>query len=183
MAYLKSLPEDAKLLEVFKASPEVWGPMLELHETILRGPSPLSVAERELIAAYVSGLNACGYCHGIHVRVAERFGVPEGVLTALLTDIDTAPVEAKLKPILHYVRKLTLEPAKVTPEDAEGVFRAGWDDRALSDAVLVCALFNFMNRVVEGLGIEADAGYAELSSARLQEGGYAGLLQHLEVRA
>jgi AhpD family alkylhydroperoxidase len=33
------------------------------------------VAERELIAAYVAGLNACGYCHGIHIAVAEAFGI------------------------------------------------------------------------------------------------------------
>jgi AhpD family alkylhydroperoxidase len=41
----------------------------------LRGPSPFTVAERELIAAYVSGLNACGYCHGIHRVTADAFGV------------------------------------------------------------------------------------------------------------
>ena len=36
---------------------------------------------------------------------------------------------------------------------------SGWDEKALHDAVSVCALFNFMNRYVEGLGIKAGADY------------------------
>jgi len=30
----------------------------------------------------------------------------------------------------------------------------GWDDRAVHDAVSVCSLFNFMNRLIEGMGVE-----------------------------
>jgi AhpD family alkylhydroperoxidase len=50
----------------------------------------LSVAQRELIAAYVSGLNACGYCHGVHSATVQAFGIDEAVLTALLDEVDTA---------------------------------------------------------------------------------------------
>jgi hypothetical protein len=57
MSYLPSLPHDATLLAVLRAYPASAGPLLDYHEAVLRGPSPLSVAERELIAAYVSGLN------------------------------------------------------------------------------------------------------------------------------
>jgi hypothetical protein len=56
------------------------------------------------------------------------------------------------------------------------VFAAGWDERALHDAVSVCALFNFMNRLVEGLGIQADVGYFGVAAERLASQGYAGLL-------
>jgi alkylhydroperoxidase family enzyme len=66
MGYLWSLPERAVLRDVFAAFPVTSRPLLEYHQALLRGPSPFSVAERELIAAYVSGLNACGYCHGVH---------------------------------------------------------------------------------------------------------------------
>lgn len=60
--------------------------------------------------------------------------------------------------------------------DADAVFAASWEDQALHDAVSVCALFNFMNRLVEGHGIKAGADYFRLASARLREGGYAGLI-------
>jgi uncharacterized peroxidase-related enzyme len=175
MSYLKSLPAETTLLQVFQTYPGPARHLLAFHEELLRGESPFTPGERELIAAYVSGLNACGYCHGIHTVTAEAFGVPEGVLAAAVADLDSAPVDEKLKPVLAYAGKLTRTPSRMTEADAEAVFAAGWDERALHDAVLVCALFNFMNRMVEGLGIRADESYATTSGERLSETGYAGL--------
>jgi AhpD family alkylhydroperoxidase len=40
--------------------------------------------QRELIAAYVSGLNACTYCRGTHLAVAAACGVAPEVIKALL---------------------------------------------------------------------------------------------------
>jgi AhpD family alkylhydroperoxidase len=80
MGYLRSLPERAVLRDVFAAFPVTSRPLLEYHQALLRGPSPFSVAERELIAAYVSGLNACGYCHGVQTATAQAFGIDEGLV-------------------------------------------------------------------------------------------------------
>lgn len=175
MTFLASLPDDAKLLDVFRAYPETASPLLDYHEALMRGPSPLSIAERELIAAYVSGLNACDYCYGIHQATAERFGIDEAILTGLLADLSTAEVEDRMRPLLGYLEKLTRDPGRASPADARAVLTAGWDERALHDAVSVCALFNFMNRFVSGLGITADDDYSDTSGARLAEHGYAGL--------
>jgi uncharacterized peroxidase-related enzyme len=175
MAYLPSLPEDAVLLDVFRAYPEAARPLLAYHQALLRGPSPLSVAERELIAAFVSGLNACGYCHGVHTATAQAFGIGEETLTALLTDVSSAGVPEQMKPLLRYVGKLTRTPAKVTPADAEAVLAAGWEEQALHDAVAVCGLFNMMNRLVDGLGITAGEDYFRVAAGRLAGAGYAGL--------
>jgi uncharacterized peroxidase-related enzyme len=175
MSYLNSLPAETRLLDVFRAYPGPARPLLDLHEQVMRADSALTPGERELIAAYVSGVNGCGYCHGIHTVTAEAFGVPEGVLAAAGRDLDSAPVDEKMKPVLAYAGKLTRTPARITAEDAEAVFAAGWDERALHDAVLVCALFNFMNRMVDGVGLRADEAYATSSGRRLHEIGYAGL--------
>jgi len=175
MTHLPSLPEDAKLLDVFRAYPDTAGPLIDYHQALMRGESPLTDAQRELIAAYVSGLNACDYCHGIHQTTAQAFGVDEGLLTALLDDLESANIDEPMRTLLRYIGKLTTDPAKVTPTDAQCVFSAGWDERALHDAVSVCALFNFMNRFVSGLGITADPDYADLSGNRLAKNGYAGL--------
>ena len=64
-------------------------------------------------------------------------------------------MDSALKPIFHYVKTLTLTPAKVTDAQAQAIRDAGWEDRAIHDAVAVCALFNFMNRFVEGMGVES----------------------------
>jgi AhpD family alkylhydroperoxidase len=90
MTYLPSLPRDAVLLHVFRAYPQAARPLLDYHQVVLRGPSPFTVAERELIAAYVSGLNACRYCHGVHTATAAVFGIAESTLAAALSDVDTA---------------------------------------------------------------------------------------------
>ncbi len=179
MPHLPSLPEKATLLDVFRRFPETSRALIEYHERLLRGPSPLRVAERELIAAYVSGLNQCHYCHGVHTVAAEALGVAPGTLEQLLNDPDSADIDAKLRPILHYVRKLTLSPARMTSADAEAVYAAGWDEQALHDAVSICALFNFMNRLVEGLGIDADKAYFDEAGRRLFQGGYRSILTHL----
>lgn len=44
-------------------------------------------------------------------------------------------------------------PARVTDLDARLVFDAGFSEDALFDAISVCALYNFMNRIVEGCGV------------------------------
>ena len=114
----------ATVLEKFNTGVEK--PLMQLHEILMRSEdSPLSVAQRELIAAFVSGIMSCDYCVGIHTRVAENFGIREGLLKDLLEDIDLADVEDAMKPILHYVKKATLHPSKITQADSQAVFDAG----------------------------------------------------------
>ena len=154
MSFYKSLKEPAYLEDLFRRFPRGVEPLIAFHDAVLRNAdSPLSVAERETIAALVSGLNACDFCFGAHKTMAMAFGLPEATITAMVEDVDSAPVDEKLKPLLRYVRKLTLSPAKMVQADADAVFAAGWPEEALHDAVLVCALFNFMNRVLDGSGI------------------------------
>jgi AhpD family alkylhydroperoxidase len=50
--------------------PQTGRPLSELCEVLLRGPSTLARGERELIAAYVSALNACRYCASSHSACA-----------------------------------------------------------------------------------------------------------------
>lgn len=153
MARFPNLPDQTNLSDVFQAFPAGAASLMEFHDIVLRKASPLSVAQRELIAALVSALNACEFCFGAHSVIAESFGVDAFIFDELLTDIDSANIEQGLKPLLSYVKKLTLSPSKVSDSDALAVFEAGWSEQALHDAVTVCALFNFMNRVVEGHGV------------------------------
>ena len=156
MGVFPSIEGEPGLDKVFRRFPHTLAPLLEYHDRLLRDPSPLTVAERELIAAYVSGLNSCTYCHGAHVVAARAFGIDPGLFDGLMSDLETSAVDAKLKPLLAYVRKLTLTPAMMSDRDAEPVYAAGWDEQALFDAVSVCALFNFMNRIIEGTGIKSN---------------------------
>jgi uncharacterized peroxidase-related enzyme len=184
MPYLHSLRDGASLIDVFKAFPEASAPLIEFHEILLRGASPFTAGERELIAAYVSGLNRCEYCHGVHTATAERLGVEAGLVPRIVRDSRLDDVAPKLRPVLALARKLTLTPHLATKADADALLAAGWDDSALYYAVAVTALFNFMNRLVEGLGIELEPSYIAPASQRLAERGYLPLLEMMKgVRA
>ena len=174
MGVFPSIEGEPGLDKVFRRFPHTLPPLLEYHDRLLRDPSPLTVAQRELIAAYVSGINSCTYCHGAHVVAARAFGVDGDLFEGLMADLETSAVDAKLKPILAYVAKLTRTPAYMTQADAQKVYDAGWDEQALFDAVSVCALFSFMNRIVEGSGIKSnplDADQAELDARMARMGG------------
>jgi uncharacterized peroxidase-related enzyme len=176
MPFLKCLRKGASLLDVFKAFPQTSEPLIQFHEVLLRGPSPFTESERELIAAYVSGLNHCRYCHGVHIATAELLGAPKSAILSALDDIDSSSITEKMKPVLRYARKLTQQPNGLSQSDADAIFAAGWGDDALYYTVAVTALFNFMNRLVEGMGIELDPGYVKPASERLAKGGYLPLI-------
>ncbi len=169
MSVYPSLKDPAYLEELFLRFPRGTGPLMAFHDALLRNDdSPLSIAEREIIAALVSGVNACSFCYGAHKAMAMAFGLPEETIIALVDDIDTAPIDEKLKPLLHYVHKLTLTPSKMVQSDADAVFAAGWPEEALHDAVLVCALYNFMNRVLDGSGIKPKPVFDKPDAASLK---------------
>ena len=117
-------------------------------------------------------MNACRYCFGVHSRVAGAFGVDTAAFDALMRDVEGAPVDARLKPVLRYARKLTETPSRMTGADADAVYAAGWDDTALVHAVAVCAYFNMMNRLLDGTGIVAGPESYALAARRLAELGY-----------
>ena len=106
-----------------------------------------------LIITYTSGLNQCDFCYNTHKAVSEQLGIDEKVFDQLKTDIDSAQIDEKLKPVLRYVKKLTLTPDRITQADAQEIFAAGWDEDVFLDVIFLCAVVNCMNRFVSGIGI------------------------------
>ncbi|MEO1207395.1 MAG: carboxymuconolactone decarboxylase family protein [Pseudomonadota bacterium] len=174
MPHLPSLPTDATLIDIFQMYPEFARTSLALTDVIMRGPSPFSVAEREAIAAYVSSINACAYCEGVHSSAAVGLGMESRDVQAVC-ELPDATANPKLMPVLTYVAKLTRAPATVTADDTQRILDAGWDTTAISHAAFVAGLFAMMNRVVEGHGIKGDAAYYREGGERLAKIGYAGL--------
>jgi uncharacterized peroxidase-related enzyme len=134
MALLRSLSENATLGDLRRTYADLLEKLRPYGHRLMRGRSPLTPGQRELIAAFVSGVNSCRYCQGAHSLVARAFGIDETVLYASLENLDLAPVDARLKPVLRYVRKLTETPSRMTSADADAVYEAGWSDEALLHA-------------------------------------------------
>ena len=152
MSFFKSLPDDAGPASVFVKYPGIYRLWSQMSQALMNGPSPLSQAERELVFAYAAGVAGCRFVHVAHSAVARAWGVADGVLERLLEDLDSAPVDARLKPLLAFVRKLMLTPGEMSQADADAVFEVGWDEQALHDAIAVTARAAFMQRIAEGHG-------------------------------
>ncbi len=109
--------------------PETSGPLLALVEVLLRGPHPLTPGERELIAAYVSGLNECDYCCSAHSAYAAA-QLEEGMslVDQVRADLDAAPISAKLRALLRIAAAVREVGRKVTPELVEAARTEGATD-------------------------------------------------------
>lgn len=60
--------------------------------------------------------------------------------------------------MLDFAIKLTRAPWAMVREDVETLRLAGFGDVAIHDIVQVAALFNYYNRLADGLGIDAEPG-------------------------
>ncbi|MGH7804048.1 MAG: hypothetical protein ACREQJ_06845, partial [Candidatus Binatia bacterium] len=90
-------------------------------------------------------------------------GIDKAVVGAVLDDWRTAPVNEKIRATLGFLERLTLEPASVGADDIVPLRRAGVSDRAIEDAIRVCAMFNVVDRLADALGFEL---LSERSNAR-----------------
>ncbi|MFC4067595.1 carboxymuconolactone decarboxylase family protein [Actinoplanes subglobosus] len=160
--------------------PETAKPLNELAEVLLRAPNSLPAAERELIAAYVSGLNECHFCCSSHSAFAvaqyAAADVADGtsIVARVRADLDSAPVPAKTKALLRIAGAVQQSGRAVTPELIAAARDEGATDIELHDTVLIAAAFCMYNRYVDGLGTfapEAAEEYAPMAQ-RIVEQGY-----------
>jgi uncharacterized peroxidase-related enzyme len=132
--------------------PETGQHLYALAQVLLRGDSPLTPAERELIATHVSARNNCMFCMSSHAAAArELFNENSGIVDCVIDDVSTAPVTNKLKALLNIASKVQIDGKAVTPEDIEDARKVSASDRDIHDTVLIAATFSMFNRYVDGL--------------------------------
>jgi uncharacterized peroxidase-related enzyme len=140
------------ITSAFAFRPATAAPMRALAEVLLRGPSTLTSGEREMIAAFVSAGNECGFCHASHrAAAAHHLEGNYGLVDAVTRDFQTAPVSSKLKALLAVAGKVRESGKQVTAADVERARAEGATDLEIHDAVLIAAAFSMFNRYVDGL--------------------------------
>lgn len=158
---LTSYPETAKHLR-------------GLAETLLRGPSSLTPAERELIAAYVSAQNDCSFCMNSHAAIARcLYGSDRDLVDQAISDFQQAELSDKMKALLVIAGKVQQGGRRVTQEDVASARAAGADDKAIHDTVLTAAAFCMFNRYVDGLDTwtpEEPSMYEQAGAAMAEKG-------------
>ena len=120
---------------------------------VLRQPASITPGLRELIAAYTSYQNQCGFCTKAHAAAASELLGDEALVWAALRDLDTAPLPENERLLLRFVGKVTTNLPLVAAADIAVLHAAGWDDEAIYYAITTCALFNFYNRWITASGV------------------------------
>jgi uncharacterized peroxidase-related enzyme len=77
---------------------------------------------------------------------------------AIHNDYRTAGLRPSEVVLLDYAVKLTKNPRDVGRGDLEALRTAGYMDEQLVDAVQCIGYFNFINRVLDGLGVDPEPG-------------------------
>ncbi|MCW9708779.1 peroxidase-related enzyme [Fodinibius salsisoli] len=147
----------ARIHKVQSLHPETIVAHMELYLSIMFSRSPLSRAQREMMAVVVSATNECEYCQRHHGEALNHYWKEGGRVRQLRTDYNQADLDKTDSLLCQLAQKLTLNPDEIDKEqDIKPLKNTGLSDRAILDAVLVISYFNFVNRMVQGLGVETD---------------------------
>jgi len=88
----------------------------------------------------------------------------------LKTDPANAPLDPQDKAMIDFALKLTREPAKMKREDLEFLQQYGFSEEQTVDIVLITCMFNFMDRLADGLGVELDPFMQKLVEMNAEKG-------------
>lgn len=130
---------------------------MELYMTIMFSQSPLTKAQREMVAVVVSAANGCTYCEHHHGSALNNYWNDEARIELLKKNYESARLDANDTRLCRYAIELTIHPDNFENENRIMTLKeSGLDDRAILDATLVVAYFNFVNRIVMALGVQLE---------------------------
>jgi uncharacterized peroxidase-related enzyme len=144
----------SNIMKVHSLNPQAMKDHMNLYLTLLFGKSNLSREERELIAVVVSAANKCKYCINHHVEALNHYWKNDKKIQNLILDFKSVDLPDKSKRMLNYVHKLTIKPDNITKNDIDDLKVIGFSDEDILNINLIACYFNFVNRIVLGLGVE-----------------------------
>jgi AhpD family alkylhydroperoxidase len=153
--------------------PDFYGThMKKFTQEAMRGRSTWSVGDRELMAAYVSEVNDSPFCIGAHTATAARAYQDRERVTAVLADLDSAPITEGLRATLGMLGKLT-RLGTLSADDVRAALSAGVSHQQIEDALAVGFAFNTTDRLANAFAFEmlSQEGY-EAGAKYLLKRGY-----------
>ncbi|MCH2179322.1 MAG: hypothetical protein MK106_11015 [Mariniblastus sp.] len=80
----------------------------------------------------------------------------DALVHQVVSDWRTAGLQPADHQLCAFAAKLTTQQYKMVPEDLDSLRSFGFSDRALHDAVQVIGYFNYISRIADSLGVEAE---------------------------
>ena len=115
---------------------------------------------QETISSYVSILNDCPYSLANHWANARHLigddARADAIEAALQADAPEQAFEGAELALLRYARKLTRAPGEMTEADVTVMRDAGLDDGQILEANQIIGYFNYVNRLLNGLGVTTE---------------------------
>ena len=74
----------------------------------------------------------------------------------VMQDYGDAALDDETLAMVEYVEKLTKEPSEMTETDIQTLRKTGLSDDHILSVVMITAMFAFMNRLADGLGVEIE---------------------------
>ncbi len=146
-----------KLSNIMKVHSLLPGSMqthMDLYLSVMFNKNSLSRELKELIAVVVSVCNNCEYCINHHAEALNFYWKDEKRINDLISDFRSMDFPVKVFAVLGYAEKLTLHPHRLAPADVENLRIHGYNDEEILNINLIVGYFNFVNRIVLGLGVE-----------------------------
>lgn len=147
------------LTKGFSLRPDVYAAWRRLNGAVKANMDPRRYELATIAAAHRLRSSYCTLAHG---RVLlDNFLSPDGLRAAIgvqaseeLDALDTAVIEV--------ADKVALDASSVTQADIDRLRSFGLSDGDVVDVVLAAAVRCFFSKALDGLGVQADAGYREL---------------------
>ncbi|MBI1386565.1 MAG: peroxidase-related enzyme [Rhizobiales bacterium] len=112
---------------------------------------------QETVASYVSILNDCPYSLANHWSNARHLMADDARADRIKAALDArrpADVfDGRELALMEYAEKLTLRPGAMQRADVERMQAAGLDDGEILEANQIIGYFNYVNRLLNGLGV------------------------------
>ncbi|WP_107498167.1 peroxidase-related enzyme [Thalassobius sp. I31.1] len=115
---------------------------------------------QEVISSYVSVLNDCPYSYANHWSNARHLIGDEEkadrVEAALNAHQPEDVFDGQHLALLQYTEKLTRNPGRMEKADVDALKAAGVPDGEILEANQIIGYFNYVNRLLNGLGVTTD---------------------------
>ena len=154
---IKSRGKLANVHKIHSLNPESMVAHMDLYMTLMFRKSPLKRYQREMLGVITSVNNNCPYCIKHHAEALNFYWKDWDKTYKLAQDHSTVDLSEIDFEFCLYAELLTKEPANPRLEEIiQKLKKLGASDRAILDATMIIAYFNFVNRIVLGLDVEEE---------------------------
>lgn len=149
------------VMRVHSLRPSTMNGHVVLYRACLHDPgNTVPMWFQEVISSYVSTLNDCPYSYANHWANARHLigddARADAIEAALLAQRPEDAFDGAELAALDYAAKLTLHPGKIEKADVDALRAAGWDDGEILEINQIVGYFNYVNRLLNGLGVTTE---------------------------